>query len=153
MQRMMGLIPGMGEMNKMMQDEDTEGGMNQMIGIINSMTPAERRNPKVIDPSRRNRIAQGAGVQTPAVNQLVKQFETMKPIMQGMAGKGVGERMKMVNELKDSGLLDPSMKGPKSKQSTGKRLSPKAKAKLKKERERLMRKRKREKRNKTDEDT
>ena len=41
-----------------------------MVGIIDSMTPQERRNPKVIDPSRRNRIASGAGVQAQEVNSL-----------------------------------------------------------------------------------
>ena len=115
--------------------------------MIDSMTPEEKRNPKIIDPSRRLRIANGAGVQSHQVNELVKQYETMKPFVTGMAGKGAGERMKMVNELKDSGLLDPGKRGPKTKQSTGKRLTPKERAKLKKEREREKRKRKREKRN------
>ncbi|MEQ8786669.1 MAG: signal recognition particle protein [Pirellulaceae bacterium] len=148
LQRMMSLMPGMGELNKMMQSEDTEGGVKQMIGIINSMTPDERRNPKVIEPSRRNRIARGAGVPAQEVNQLVKQFETFKPIMQAMSGKGMGDRMKMMNQLKDSGMLNPGAQGPKLKQSTGKRLSNKQKQKLKKEKERLMRKKKRESRKK-----
>jgi signal recognition particle subunit SRP54 len=145
-QRMIGLMPGMGDFTKMLQNEDTAGGVKQMIGIINSMTPAERRNPKVIDPSRRNRIARGAGVQATEVNQLVKQFETMKPIMQAMSGKGMGDRMRMVNELKKSGMLDPGAAGPKSKGHTGKRLSNKEKQRLRKERERAMRKQKRDRR-------
>jgi signal recognition particle subunit SRP54 len=136
----------MGDFTKMLQNEDTAGGVKQMIGIINSMTPAERRNPKVIDPSRRNRIARGAGVQATEVNQLVKQFETMKPIMQAMSGKGMGDRMRMVNELKKSGMLDPGAAGPKSKGHTGKRLSNKEKQRLRKERERAMRKQKRDRR-------
>jgi signal recognition particle subunit SRP54 len=146
MQRMLSLMPGMGELNKMMQGEDAEGGVKQMIGIINSMTPEERRNPKMIEPSRRNRIAKGAGVPATEVNQLVKQFESMKPVMQAMSGKGMGDRVKMMNQLKDSGMLNPGAQGPKIKQSTGKRLSNKQKQKLKKERERLMRKKKRESR-------
>jgi signal recognition particle subunit SRP54 len=148
MQRMLSLMPGMGELNKMMQNEDAEGGVKQMIGIINSMTPEERRNPKMIEPSRRNRIAKGAGVPATEVNQLVKQFESMKPVMQAMSGKGMGDRVKMMNQLKDSGMLNPGAQGPKIKQSTGKRLSNKQKQKLKKERERLMRKKKRESRRK-----
>ena len=144
MMKLMGLMPGMGQMKEMMAGEDTEGGMRRMIGVINSMTPTERRDPKVIDPSRRKRIADGAGVQTTEVNQLVKQFDMMSPILKGMAGKGMGDRMKMVNELQESGLLDPGKRGLKTKQSTGKRLSAKERAKLKKQREKEKRRRKRE---------
>ena len=61
-----------------------------MLGIIDSMTPQERRNPKIIDPSRRNRIARGAGVQVQEVNALLKQFDMMAPMMKAMAGKGIG---------------------------------------------------------------
>lgn len=144
-QKMLGLMPGMGEMNKQMQNEDAEGGMKRMVGIINSMTPDERRNPKVIEPSRRQRIATGAGVQTQEVNQLVKQFDMMKPIMEGMAGKGMGDRMKMMDELKNSGMMDPGGRGSRVKQGTGKRLSSKDKNKMKKLRlkELRMRKKKR----------
>ncbi len=46
MQKMMGYMPGMGEMRKMLDEEDTDGGIKSTVGIINSMTPAERRNPK-----------------------------------------------------------------------------------------------------------
>ena len=90
MQKMLGLMPGMGDAMKAMQNEDAEGGMRRMVGIINSMTPAERRSPKAIDPSRRQRIAAGAGVAAQEVNQLVKQFETMAPIDEGHGRKGVG---------------------------------------------------------------
>jgi len=143
MQKMMGLMPGMGELQKMMEQEDTEGGIKQTVGIINSMTPDERRNPKIIDPSRRNRIAAGAGVQTQDVNQLVKQYDMMAPIMKAMAGKGIGERMSALRDLKNSGMLDPGSRGPRVKQGTGKRLTPKQRAKLKKQRERELRRRKR----------
>jgi signal recognition particle subunit SRP54 len=144
MQKMMGLMPGMGEMQKMLEQEDTEGGIKQTIGIINSMTADERRNPKIIDPSRRNRIAQGAGVQAADVNQLVKQYEMMSPIMKAMAGKGMGERMSALRDLQNSGMLDPGSRGPKIKKGTGKRLSAKERAKMKKLREREMRRKKRQ---------
>jgi len=142
-QKMMGLMPGMGELNKLLENEDTEGGLKLTVGIINSMTPQERRNPKIIDPSRRNRIAQGAGVQPQDVNQLVRQYDMMAPIMKAMAGKGVGERMQAIRELQSSGMLDPGSRGPKIKKGTGKRLSPKERAKLKKQRERELRRKKR----------
>jgi len=146
MQKMMGLMPGMGELQKMMEQEDTEGGIKQTVGIINSMTPDERRNPKLIDPSRRNRIANGAGVQTQDVNQLVKQYDMMAPIMKAMAGKGMGDRLSALRDLKNSGMLDPGSRGPKVKKGTGKRLSPKQRAKLKKQRDRELRRRKRKQR-------
>jgi hypothetical protein len=57
MQKMLGLLPGMGQINQMLAGQDTDREMRKMIGVIDSMTPSERRNPKVIDNSRRNRIA------------------------------------------------------------------------------------------------
>jgi signal recognition particle subunit SRP54 len=144
MQKMMGLMPGMGEINKMMENEDAEGDIKRTIGIINSMTPDERRNPKLIDPSRRMRIAAGAGVQPQEVSQLVKQYDMMAPIMKGMAGKGMRGRMETIRELQEGGLLDPGSKGPRTKKGTGKRLTPKERAKLKKQREKELRRKRRE---------
>src|SRR6187431_1285605 len=59
MMKMLSLLLGMGDMAQMMNGTDAEGEMKRMLGIIDSMTPQERRTPKVIDPSRRNRIARG----------------------------------------------------------------------------------------------
>lgn len=148
MGKMMGLMPGMGQFKEAMDSDEAASGIRQTIGAINSMTAHERKNPKEIDAARRTRIAKGAGVQTPVVSQLVKQFEMMKPLMQGMAGKGVGDRMKMMKQLQSSGAMsDPmgGLGGMKVKQGTGKRLSPAEKAKLKKERDKLKRKMKRKK--------
>ncbi|MFP6676616.1 MAG: signal recognition particle protein [Pirellulaceae bacterium] len=143
---MLGLIPGMGQMKEMMQNEDTEGEMKRVEAIINSMTPEERRVPATIDMSRRVRIARGCGVDTPAVNDLVKQFERMKPIMQMMSGKGMGGRMQAMKELTESGMLDPSAGGaPKVKKGTGKRISAKEKAKRRKEKEKAKRRNRRKK--------
>jgi signal recognition particle subunit SRP54 len=144
MGKMMGLMPGMGQFKEALESEEAAGGIRQTIGVINSMTPAERKNPKVIDANRRTRIAQGAGVQTPMVSQLIKQFDVMKPLMQGMAGQGVGDRMKMMKQLQSSGALeDPTMKGLKVKKGTGKRLTPAERAKQRKQREKLKRQMKR----------
>lgn len=144
MGRMMGLMPGMGQFKEAMESEEAVAGIRQTVGAINSMTPAERKNPKLIDAHRRTRIAKGAGVQTPVISQLVKQFEVMKPLMQGMAGKGVGDRMKMMQQLQASGAMnDPTLSGLKVKKGTGKRLSPADRAKQKKERDRLKRRMKR----------
>ena len=143
MQKFLGMMPGMGEMNKMMQDVDAEGDMKRLFGIIDSMTQNERRNPKVIDPSRRQRIAAGAGVQPQDVNDLVKQFDGMASIMKQMAGKGMGDRMKMMRSLQEGGLMDPGGRLSRQKKGTGKRLSPAERKKTQKSREREKRRRKR----------
>ena len=62
MQKVMGMIPGMGQMTEGLDDIDAEGDMKRLLGIIDSMTPQERQNPKLIDQSRRRRIATGSGV-------------------------------------------------------------------------------------------
>lgn len=139
MQKMLALMPGMGQLSSMMQDENTEGGVRRMVGIIDSMTPRERRLKDPITPARRNRIAQGAGVQASEVNQLVKQFDMMRPLLQGMAGQGVKGRMDAFRELQSAGMLDPGSRGPRMKKATGKRLSPKEKAKAKKLRDKAKR--------------
>jgi signal recognition particle subunit SRP54 len=146
LQKVMGLIPGMSSLTDAMGDVDPEQDMKRLFGIIDSMTPEERRTPsKVIDQSRRRRIAAGAGVEPHEVNELVKQFDAMAQIMVGMAGKGVRERMKMVRELQ-SGMMNNPNGLARQKAGTGKRLSNEEKAKLKKQRDKEMRKRKREQR-------
>ncbi len=143
MQKMMGLMPGMGDLNKMMSGVDMEKDTKRLFGIIDAMTPDERRVPSKIDASRRQRIAAGSGTQHTEVNDLLKQFDGMASIMKGMSGKGMGDRMKMINELQKGGMMDPGSKFNKQKQSTGKRLSPQEKAKLRKKREKELRKKKR----------
>jgi signal recognition particle subunit SRP54 len=143
LQKVMGLIPGMSSLKDVMNDMDPEQDMKRLFGIIDSMTKDERRNPtKIIDQSRRRRIAAGAGVEPHEVNELVKQFDVMSTMMTSLAGKGMRERMKMVREMQSS-LTNPNATLAKKKQHTGKRLSTAEKAKLRKEREKEMRKRKR----------
>ncbi len=86
----MGMMPGMGLGNGKMPDIDTdqaEKGMARTEAMIYSMTPEERRNPKLLNPSRKARIARGAGVDMAEVNKLVKQFEKTKKLMKQMTGK------------------------------------------------------------------
>ncbi|MDX1926404.1 MAG: signal recognition particle protein [Pirellulaceae bacterium] len=145
MQKMMGLMPGMGDFKKMMDGADTDGEVRKMLGMIDSMTPAERRNPKIIDMQRRNRISKGAGVQPQAISGLIKQFSIMAPMMQMAAGTGVKDRMQLMEQMKQSMMNDPSMGGLKTKGSTGKKLSPKERERLQKEREKKLRQMKRKK--------
>jgi signal recognition particle subunit SRP54 len=119
--------------------------MKRLLGIVDSMTAEEKRNPtKVIDQSRRRRIAAGAGVEPHEVNELVKQFDAMSQVMTAMAGKGMRERMKMVSQLQNSMAANPDGQLARKKLGGGKRLSNEEKAKLKKQRDKEMRRRKRE---------
>jgi signal recognition particle subunit SRP54 len=147
--KILGMLPGMGGMSEMLGDVDTEQSMRHLVGMIDSMTPDERRNPsKVIDQSRRRRIAAGAGVEPHEVNELVKQFDGMADIMKRMSGMGLRDRMRAMKELQEGGLLNPGAKLAKQKVGTGKRLTPQERAKLRKQRERELRRKKREERNK-----
>jgi signal recognition particle subunit SRP54 len=143
--KIMSMIPGMGAMKEMMGEVDAEADMQRMFGIIDSMTAAERRQPsKIIDQSRRRRIAAGAGVEPHEVNELVKQFDVMAQMMSSMAGKGMRERMQMMKQVQSSMANNPGGVLTKKKGSTGKRLSAKEKADARKQREKELRKRKRQ---------
>jgi signal recognition particle subunit SRP54 len=145
--KVMGMIPGMSQMSEMMGDADHEGDMRRIGGIIDSMTADERRNPsRIVDPSRRRRIAAGAGVEPAEVSQLIKQFDGMAQLMTQLAGKGMFERMKMVKQLQQGGMMDPGAVLARQKQGTGKRLTAEERKKLQKQREKEMRKRKRDQR-------
>jgi len=145
LQKVMGMIPGMSALTQGVDDLDAEGDMKRLMGIVDSMTADEKRNPsKVIDQSRRRRIASGAGVEPHEVNELVKQFDAMRQIMTSMAGKGVRERMKMVRDLQNTMAGNPDGALSRKKIGTGKRLSNAERAKLKKQRDKELRKRRRE---------
>lgn len=85
----MGGMPGMGRMKVPGEDEtaQAEKKLAQIEAIIHSMTAEERRKPDILNPSRKHRIAKGAGVDISEVNRMVKQFGEMKKMMK-MMGKG-----------------------------------------------------------------
>ena len=142
--KVLGMIPGMGGMQEMLAGEDLEKDMNRLFGIIDSMTPGERRNPsRTIDQQRRRRIATGAGVQPNEVSDLVKQFDGMAAMMKGMAGLGMRDRMREVQKLQ-AGLTNPAARLGRPKGDTGKRLSAEDRRKQKKQREKELRRKKRE---------
>ncbi len=93
---LMGMMPGMGLGGKMpdMDTDAMEKNMARTEAIIYSMTPKERRNPNLLNPSRKNRIAKGAGVDIAEVNRLVKQFEQTKKLMKQMPGMMGGKKGK-----------------------------------------------------------
>jgi signal recognition particle subunit SRP54 len=90
--QLLGMIPGMGkQMQGLSVDDDMFSGVE---AIINSMTLKERREPKIINGSRRKRIAMGSGKTVQEVNQLLKQFFEMQKLMKNMtAGKKLGRMM------------------------------------------------------------
>jgi signal recognition particle subunit SRP54 len=141
--KVLGMIPGMGGMQDMLGNADLEKDMNRLFGIIDSMTPDERRNPsRVIDQSRRRRIAAGAGVPPAEVSDLVKQFDGMAAMMTGMAGLGMRDRMREVQKLQ-AGLTNPGGRLARPKGDTGKRLTADERRKLKKQREKDARRKRR----------
>jgi len=76
---LLSMVPGVG---KAMKDLDIDDNAFKNIeAIIQSMTPAERNNPAIINGSRRKRIAEGSGTTVPDVNKLLRQFEDMKKMM------------------------------------------------------------------------
>lgn len=92
MQDMLSLIPGMGSQLKNVEIDEKQ--MNRPKAIIQSMTMEERSNPDIINPSRKRRIANGAGVDVSEVNRLIKQFDQMKKMMKQMSGMMGGKRGK-----------------------------------------------------------
>jgi signal recognition particle subunit SRP54 len=81
----LGMLPGMGALKQLKNAPLDEGELDRVEAIILSMTPQERRNPGLINGSRRKRIANGSGTKVQNVNQLVKQFDQMKVLMKSMA--------------------------------------------------------------------
>ncbi len=76
------MIPGVNRMMKQISPEVTDKQFKQIEAIIYSMTPAERRNPKVINASRKRRIARGSGTSVQDINALLQQFRQMQRLMQ-----------------------------------------------------------------------
>jgi signal recognition particle subunit SRP54 len=81
---LVGMLPGFGQLKQLKNAKIDERELDRIEAIVTSMTAAERRNPKVIDGSRRKRIAAGSGTSVQAVNQLVKQFGQMQKMMRAL---------------------------------------------------------------------
>jgi signal recognition particle subunit SRP54 len=82
---LLGMLPGMGQMREQIESID-DRELDRTAAIIRSMTPAERQDPKIINGSRRARIARGSGVAVSDVNGLVDRFFEARKMMQQMAG-------------------------------------------------------------------
>ncbi len=98
------MMPGMGQMKDQLSELDDKH-FDRVTAIIRSMTPAERTNPKILNGSRRARIANGAGVQVMDVNQLLNRFADAQKMMKQMGGMmglpGGGNRRKATKSPKN----------------------------------------------------
>jgi signal recognition particle subunit SRP54 len=126
MKDIIGAMPGMSDM---IQDgEDPDVAMKRIAGMIDSMTADERKNPDVIDLSRRRRIAQGSGTEPHDIKQFLNQFQQVRVIMRQIANMSMFDRLKMLMGMGKSGMLDPGAMLPKQKIGTGHRKTAKERA-------------------------
>jgi signal recognition particle subunit SRP54 len=88
LEELLGMIPGMGKQLKNMQISVDEKEIAHIEAIISSMTPRERRNPEILNGSRKKRIARGSGTRVQDVNRLVKQFEESRKMMKQFSDMG-----------------------------------------------------------------
>jgi signal recognition particle subunit SRP54 len=102
---LMKMMPGMPKELRNQEIDDRE--LAKIEGIIHSMTLQERRDPKVIDGSRKARIARGAGVDVTTVNALLKQFTEMQKMMKGLGGSMLGRSKKGKKKGKGGGRVTP----------------------------------------------
>ncbi|MUH59548.1 signal recognition particle protein [Bifidobacterium canis] len=122
MKSLLGMIPGMAQHRKELEQFD-EREIDRTEAIIRSMTPEERRNPKIIDGSRRARIAAGSGVTVSAVNALLQRFEQASKMMKRMANRaGIGGGMPGFGG--PAGGSRKNKKGKKGKKGKGKSGNP-----------------------------
>ena len=95
--QLVGMIPGMGDMAGEAQAAVDRGELRRTEAIIRSMTPRERRDPTVIDGSRRRRIAAGSGTSLTDISRLVKQFSEMQRLMKQFGGMSGGRRGRLLS--------------------------------------------------------
>ena len=111
MEGMMGMLPGMGKMQKQMDAAGMDNKvLTRQIALINSMTKKERANPDLLAASRKKRIAAGAGLQVSELNKLVKQQRQMGDMMKKM-GKG-GMLKQAMKQMMGKGSAMPDMNDP-----------------------------------------
>jgi signal recognition particle subunit SRP54 len=100
MEGVMGMMPGMGKMSKQMDEAGIDDKMlARQIALINSMTKKERANPKLLQASRKKRIAKGSGLEVSELNKLLKMQRQM------------GDMMKKMGKMGKGGMLKQAMKG------------------------------------------
>ncbi len=107
------MIPGVGKMMREADMQVDESEVLRMKAIVSSMTPKEKADPKLIDASRRRRIARGSGTETEDVSGLCKQFLQARDMMKQMAGMSMTDRMKFGSQFAQTSMAGgkiPTMK-------------------------------------------
>jgi signal recognition particle subunit SRP54 len=117
---------------------DPEQDLQQIEGMINSMTLEERENPDIIDIGRRRRIAAGSGTDPADINKLLKEFSVMSGMMQQMAGMNKIQQFRQLKQMADGGLFNPGAQVQMQKQRSArgpidKRAEQEKKKKMRKE--------------------
>ena len=90
LENVLGMIPGMGSLKTLAENKPDERQLTRIEAIINSMTPGERDDYRVIDGSRRRRIAKGSGTSVEEINRLLRQFQQMRKMLKSLGGMGGG---------------------------------------------------------------
>lgn len=131
MKQLLGMLPGVGSAIKDLNIEDKQ--LDQLEGIINSMTTGERTGKDKLTPARKKRVARGSGRQQGQIDQLVKQFDAASMLTKQLSGMGVRERMSAMKAMQGAGGAGamggiPGLTGRRSTHT----VSPKAKAKQRK---------------------
>jgi signal recognition particle subunit SRP54 len=106
MKSLMSMIPGMGKMASQLGDMDLEnsGEIVRIKALISSMTPKERETPSILNPSRKKRLATGAGLSEVQVNKILKQFKNASKMAKKLSGKGGKGMQQMLSQMGDGGM-------------------------------------------------
>ncbi len=104
LESVLGMIPGMGNLKALAENKPDERQLTRIEAIINSMTPRERADYRVIDGSRRRRIAKGSGTSVEEINRLLRQFQQMRKMLKslgslGGGGKGAMKRLRRMGNI------------------------------------------------------
>ncbi len=109
LKQILGMLPGVGSMLKDVHIDDKH--LNRVEGMIHSMTKQERRDPKVLNNSRRRRIAAGSATKQEEIGQLVRQFETVSSMSKQMANMSPLQKIKAVKEMGSRGGMGSMIPG------------------------------------------
>jgi signal recognition particle subunit SRP54 len=122
MTKLVGMLPGMGQFKEQLANFD-EREVDRIKAMILSMTPGERTDPKIIDGSRRSRIARGSGTQVSEVKGLIERFEQARTMMQQMARGGGMPGMPGMGGMPGAGKRAGARQAPQGAKKKGKRVS------------------------------
>jgi signal recognition particle subunit SRP54 len=110
LESIIGMIPGLGNLKQLADNKPDEKQMGRVEAIICSMTAEERRNDRIINGSRRKRIAKGSGTSVEEVNRLLKQFTEMRKVLAMMSQGGIKGMPKLPKGPQQGGFAPPAAK-------------------------------------------